>query len=85
MSIRMPDDVRLQLRTLLAELSRGARFDDADDVFALGVVRSLQLIELITWIEDTYRLEVAQRDVFDGHLRSVDRLVAFVLERTVGS
>ena len=85
MSTRMPDDVRLQLRSLLAELSRGARFADADDVFALGVVRSLQLIELITWLEDTYGLEVAQRDVFDGHLRSVDRLVAFVVDRTAGS
>ena len=77
----MTDDVRLQLRMILSELSRGARFADSDDVFEIGVVRSLNLIELITWIEDTYGLEVTQRDVFDGHRRSVERLLAFVVER----
>jgi acyl carrier protein len=81
----MPDDVRLKLRTILTELGRGARFEDADDVFALGVVRSLDLIELITWIEDTYGVEVTQRDVFEGQLRSVDRIVAFVAARNGGA
>jgi len=81
----MPEEVRLQLRTILSELSRGARFGDADDVFAAGIVRSLNLIELITWVEDTYGFEVTQRDVFDGHLRSVDRLLAFVLGRKAGA
>ncbi|MBA3455852.1 MAG: acyl carrier protein [Deltaproteobacteria bacterium] len=75
------DDVRLQLRAILSELSRGARFGDSDDVFEIGVVRSLNLIELITWIEDTYGLEVTQRDVFDGNLRSVDRLLAFIVDK----
>lgn len=78
----MPDDVRLQLRAILSELSRGARFGDSDDVFEIGALRSLSLIELITWIEDTYGFAVTQRDVFDGHLRSVDRLLAFVVDRT---
>lgn len=77
----MSDDVRLQLRAILSELSRGARFGDSDDVFEVGVLRSLSLIELITWIEDTYGFAVTQRDVFDGHLRSVDRLLAFVVGR----
>ncbi len=77
----MPHDVRLQLRAIISELGRGARFGDSDDVFEIGVVRSLSLIELITWIEDTYRFEISPRDVFEGHLRSVDRLLAFVVSR----
>ena len=80
-----PDEVRLQLRAIFTDLSRGARFEDADDVFALGIVRSLNLVELVTCIEDTYGFEVVQRDVFDGHLRSVDRLVAFVVGRQAGA
>jgi len=77
-----PDEFRSALRTILLELSHGARFTDSDDVFELGVVRSLNLIELITWVEDSYGLEVTQRDVFDGHLRSIDRMVAFLELRT---
>lgn len=77
-----PDELRSALRTLLLELSHGARFEDSDDVFELGIVRSLNLIELITWVEDSYGLEVTQRDVFDGHLRSIDRMVAFLALRS---
>jgi acyl carrier protein len=74
----MTDAIRSQLRSFVAQLSRGARFEDGDDVFALGIVKSINLIELITWIEDTYGFEVAQRDVFQGHLRSIDNLVSYV-------
>jgi acyl carrier protein len=79
------ESIRLQLRAILTELSRGASFGDADDVFATGVVRSINLIELITSLEDTYGFAVTQREVFEGHLRSVERLVGLVLARTVAA
>lgn len=85
MTTSPPAEYRHALRAVLLELSPGARFEDSDDVFELGVVRSLNLIELITWVEDRYGLEVTQRDVFDGHLRSVDRMVAFLVQRAGGA
>lgn len=82
MTSHSQEAVRAQLRALLVTLGTGAAFADTDDVFERGVVRSLNLIELITFVEDTYGFEITQRDVFDGHLRSVDRLVQFVAVRT---
>jgi acyl carrier protein len=76
--------VRSQVRAMLAELSPGARFADDEDVFASGVVGSMNLVELVTRVEDTYGLEVTQRDIFDGRLRSVDRLVGLVLAHADG-
>jgi methoxymalonate biosynthesis acyl carrier protein len=75
------DRIRADIRSTIARLTTAA-FGDADDVFELGVVRSLNLLELIVAIEDAHGFEVSQRDVFEGHLRSVERIVALVLART---
>ena len=75
------DQLRTEMRSLLAKLSGGATFSDDLDVFEAGIVRSMNLLELIVGIEDAYRIEVGQRDVFEGCLRSVDRLVAYVESR----
>lgn len=74
--------VRSQLRSILTRIGTGVPFADSDDVFDRGVVRSLDMIEMITAIEDTFGVEVAQRDVFEGHLRSIDRLVSFLASRS---
>ena len=71
------DAIRLELR----RLGNGTAFADGDDVFERGVIKSLNLIELIAFIEDTYAIEIDQRDVFEGRLRSVDRLVELVAHR----
>ena len=76
------DSVRLDIRTILTRLADGHPFSDQEDVFDRGVVRSMNLLELIEHIEDTYHFRIEQRDVFDGHLKSVDRLVEFIASRT---
>jgi acyl carrier protein len=73
--------LRLNVRSIISELGDGADVTDNQDVFATGVISSLCLLELICCIEDTFGIVVSQRDVFDGHLRSVDSLVQFVTER----
>jgi acyl carrier protein len=41
----------------------------------------MNLLELICFLEDMYGIEISQPDVFDGNLKSVDRMVAFILDR----
>lgn len=70
--------LRDELRAALVRLGATRAFTDAQDVFATSIVRSINLLELICFLEDTYRIEITQRDIFDGHLRSIDRMAAFV-------
>lgn len=77
----MTHKLRIQLRDVLAKLGGKSSFADSQDVFATSIVRSMNLIELICFLEDMYRIEISQRDVFDGNLKSVDRMVAFLVER----
>lgn len=81
MSSLHPDLVRHDVRALLGRISGGATFRDDQDVFAAGIVRSINLLELIVGVEDAYQIVVGERDVFEGHLRSVDHLVAFIAGR----
>ena len=76
-----PDACRAQVRGVLESLTPCRQLADSEDLFAAGVVKSIHLMQLITAVEDTFGFEVTQRDVHDGHLRSIDRLVAFVLAR----
>ena len=73
--------LRHQLREVLVKLGGKPDFSDSQDVFATSIVRSMNLLELICFLEDTYRVEISQRDVFDGNLNSVDRMVAFLVDR----
>ena len=81
MSSPNADQIRAQIRALLTRLASGAAFRDDQDVLATGVIRSINLLELIVGVEDDHGIEVDQRDVFEGRLRSVDALVAFVTAR----
>jgi len=73
--------LRQQLREILVKLGGKSEFSDSQDVFATSIVRSMNLLELICFLEDMYRIEISQRDVFDGNLKSVDRMLAFLVDR----
>lgn len=75
--------VRTHFRNLLTRLGNGVPFSDADDVFEKGVLKSVNVIELIDELESTYAVTIDPADVFEGRLRSVDQLVALVAERGV--
>ena len=76
-------NVRTHFRNLLTRLGNGAPFADGDDVFERGVIKSVNLIELIDEVEQAYSITIAEADVFEGRLRSVDQLVALIAERGV--
>ncbi len=76
-------NVRTHFRNLLSRLGNGVPFSDADDVFEKGVLKSVNVTELIDELESTYTITIDPADVFEGRLRSVDQLVSLVAERGV--
>ncbi len=79
MSSPTTDQLRAEVRAVIARLARGTAVTDDQDLFATGVIRSINLLELIVAVEDTFAIAVDERDVFEGRLRSIDALVAFML------
>jgi acyl carrier protein len=71
--------VRSEIRHLISELSAtSASFGDAEDLFSRGVLRSLNLMELVNALEDRYQIRVGHRDFVAGRLSTVEAIAALV-------
>ncbi len=75
----MNDTVKQGLFLLLRQLG-APPVDDHTDLFATGAVKSMQLMELINGLEDTFGVRVSQRDIMAGRLRSVESIAALVID-----
>jgi len=72
-------DSRSEIRHLISQLSAtSAAFDDSEDLFSRGVLRSMNLMELVDQLEERFRIRVGHRDFVAGRLRSVDSIAALV-------
>jgi len=72
-------DPRSEIRHLISQLSATSdAFDDSEDLFSRGVLRSMNLMELVDRLEDRFRIRVGHRDFVAGRLRSVNAIAALV-------
>jgi acyl carrier protein len=55
--------------------------DDDDDLFESGVVNSLFAVQLMTFIEKTFALEVSMDDLDIENFKSLNATAAFVLQK----
>jgi hypothetical protein len=76
-----PASVRAEVRAHLAGSGGRDQFDDGADLVRVGVVNSLQVLDLIEFVAEHFRIDVQARDVYAGHFSSLERIAAFVLER----
>jgi acyl carrier protein len=75
----MNSETRTEIRRLIAQLSAtSAPFDDGEDLFTRGVLRSMNLMELVDQLEDRFHIQVGHRDFVAGRLSSVNAIAALV-------
>ncbi len=75
----MNSDPRTEIRHLIAQLSATSdTFDDGEDLFTRGVLRSMNLMELVDQLEDRFDIQVGHRDFVAGRLSSVNAIAALV-------
>lgn len=75
------DEASSELTAFLAA-GTGHQVGTDDDYFALGLVNSLFALELVTFVEWRFGLEVGVEDLDLDHFRTVGRLTDFVLRKT---
>ena len=75
------DEVSGVLTAFLSE-GAGQRVEPDEDYFALGLVNSLFALELVTFVEQRFGLEIGVEDLDLDHFRTVGRLTGFVLRKT---
>ena len=73
------NSLRSEIRQLVAQLSATSdTFDDGEDLFSRGVLRSMNLMELVDQLEDRFHIRVGHRDFVAGRLRSVEAITLLV-------
>jgi acyl carrier protein len=76
------DTLEQQIRTYIAQniLFSGNNYPYPDEVSFLdqGIVDSMNVLELVTFIEDKYGVQVDDREIVPDNFDSVSRLAAYV-------
>jgi acyl carrier protein len=59
-----------------------ANLDDDDNLFESGIVNSLFAVQLMTFVEKTFAIEVGMDDLDIENFKSLNATTAFVLKKT---
>jgi len=78
----VPDDLNDALRAKIIELASASlqevpEFFDDDSIVELGLLDSPGVIQFIIWLEETYEIAIAERDVTVDNLGTVASAARF--------
>ena len=80
------DTVAAQIRSFLVQQFPSTKNVD-NDAFLLnnGLIDSLGILEIVTFVEKTFRMTVSDEDLLPENFSSVNNLVNFVKEKKSGT
>ena len=75
-------NIKQQIRDYIAEnfmfSSNGFNMDDNESFLEAGVVDSLGVLEMVTFVEETFGLKVPDEEIVPDNFDSVDNLAAYI-------
>jgi acyl carrier protein len=78
-------EVKDTVRRFISSSTRIPDLRDDDDLFESGIVNSLFAVQLMTFIEKTFAIEVEMDDLDIGNFKSLDATTAFVVRKRLAS
>lgn len=76
-----PRDIKESIRAFVRRSLATADLDDDTDLFATGIANSLFAVQLMTFIEKTFAVEVEMDDLEFDHFKSLNATTAFVVRK----
>jgi len=74
-------EIRETVRSFIVSSGIIPDFDDDENLFESGIVNSLFAVQLMTFIETTFGLEVGPDDLDIKNFQSLNAMTAFVLRK----
>ncbi len=78
-------DTKTQIKQYIAEnylfSNNGFNLDDDESFLEAGVVDSLGVVELVSFVEETYDIEVPDDDIVPDNFDSVNNLTHYIASR----
>lgn len=82
--LRATDNVRDTIKKFLLRSINLPDVDDDEDLFETGMVNSLFAVQLTTFIEKTFRIEIVPDDLNIRNFRSLRAATDFVKAKSAG-
>lgn len=57
------DDSKIKIRAFLSRFFQTAELTEDDDIFALGFINSLFALQLVTWVEKEFKIQIEDEDL----------------------
>lgn len=81
------ESIKKQLRQYIADnllfSGNGASLGDEESFLDSGIVDSLGVLELATFVEDTFGIEVPDEEVIPDNFDSIGQLTAYIGRKTL--
>jgi len=80
--------VSMQLKSFIVKhfpLARNRNLSDEDLLLENGILDSLGVLELVTYLEQEFKISVADEDLVPENFQTIARLTAFVREKSLGN
>jgi acyl carrier protein len=84
LELQAGDQVRARIREFITSAVSLPNLDDEADLFASGIVNSLFAVQLMTFIEKTFAIEVGMDDLDMENFKSVQATSDFVRRKRSG-
>jgi len=81
MTIAEENGIKETVRRFILSSIAIADLNDDDDLFELGIVNSLFAVQLVTFIEKTFVIEVEMDDLDIDNFKSLNATTAFVIRK----
>jgi acyl carrier protein len=78
-----PSEARAKVRAFLEKFIRDQDFEDADNIFALGLVNSLMAMQLVLFLEKEFAMKFSNQELNLKNFRSVDAMVELLGQRGI--
>jgi acyl carrier protein len=75
------DDIKAAIRSFIIRSINLPELRDDDDLFATGLVNSLFAVQLTTFIEKKFRVEISADDLVVSNFNSLNAATGFVLKK----
>jgi acyl carrier protein len=75
-------DIRSDIKVYLTKQTpKGVTFSDQDNLLSKGVIDSLKMLDLISYLEQHFGVNIDEDEMMPDNFESVDALVSFVQEK----
>ena len=81
MNIELETRIKDTVRRFILNSIAISKLDDDDNLFESGIVNSLFAVQLMTYIEKTFSIEVGMDDLDIENFKSLNATTAFVLKK----